>query len=69
MTEESDAAYFKRLSETAEDPVAFEKLVFETMVSAKQTKAEATATVVNTHEEDSKVTMRNVNAVTNRAED
>jgi hypothetical protein len=43
--DESDATYFKRLSETAADPIAFEKLVFETMVSAKQTKVEATAAV------------------------
>ena len=45
MAYESDAAYFKRMSESVADPIAFEKLVFETMVSAKQTKAEATAAV------------------------
>jgi hypothetical protein len=45
---ESETTYFKRISETAADPVAFEKLVFETMVSAKQTKAEATAAVAKT---------------------
>jgi hypothetical protein len=48
LADESDTAYFKRLSETVADPVAFEKQVFETMVSAKQTKAEAIATAVKT---------------------
>lgn len=48
LADESDATYFKRLSETAEDPAAFEKLVFETMVSAQQTKAQATAAVAKT---------------------
>jgi hypothetical protein len=45
MAYESDATYFKRLSESAADPKVFEKMVFETMVSAKQTKSEATAAV------------------------